>query len=141
MTRDLKLWTNAARHLPWFVALFTVAVLINFAWEVAQSPLYTETGSMLARIGNCFLASLIDGVIVLFIFAVGWLALRDALWFEQPGVSGYALMLSTGLAISIGIELVAVNLMERWSYSAEMPRLPVVGIGSRPSPRCLCFRL
>jgi hypothetical protein len=86
---------------------------------------------------HCFVASLGDGLMVLLIVAVGWITLRRWDWFEQPGVSGYLATFITGLTLAVSVELVAVHILERWEYEAEMPTLPVLGVGLVPIAQML----
>ena len=95
-------------------------------------PLYVENGNLLDFARHCIIPSLGDGVIVLIIFSVGWWVLRRADWFVRPSASTYALMLATGLVIAILIEWIAVYGIDRWSYTARMPILPVLGVGLSP---------
>ena len=81
---------------------------------------------------HCIFPSLGDGVIVLLTFTVGWAVLRRSDWFDRPGLSGYALMLFTGLVIAVVVEWVAVYFIDRWSYTASMPQLPGLGVGLSP---------
>ena len=80
------------------ITLFMVAVLFNYPWELAQSPLYQGMGSLNRMWLHCFLASLGDGLLVLLIFAAGRIAFHRQDWFAHPGIKGYALMLGAGLA-------------------------------------------
>src|SRR2546428_6841361 len=78
-------------------AIFVVAVLGNYPWELAQAPLYAVMESFRTVAWHCFVASLGDGLLVLSIFAAGWVALRRHTWFMHPGVQGYrALVLRCG---------------------------------------------
>ena len=114
-------------------AIFVLAVLFNYAWEMAQSPLYVGMSFSEFKVWwHCFKASLGDGLDVLLIFAVGWILLGKQDWYEKPGFKGYALILVMGLAISIGIELVAVYVLERWEYTEQMPLVPGLGVGISP---------
>jgi len=80
-----------------FAAIFVVAVLGNYPWELAQAPLYVGMESFRAVWWHCFMASLGDGLLVLGIFAIGWLLLRRHTWFVHPGIRGYGVMVTTGL--------------------------------------------
>ena len=95
-------------------------------------PLYVEDGKLLDFARHCIVPSLGDGVIVLMIFGVGWWVLRRADWFVRPGIAAYALMLVTGLIIAVLIEWFAVYGIGRWSYTARMPVVPVLGVGLSP---------
>src|SRR5262244_2861803 len=82
-----------------FAAIFVVAVLGNYPWELAQAPLYVGMASFRTMWRHCFVASLGDGLLILGIFATGWIALGRQTWFVHPGVQGYGVMLTTGLVI------------------------------------------
>jgi hypothetical protein len=113
-------------------AIFVVAVLGNYPWELAQAPLYVGMESFRAIWWHCFMASLGDGLLVLGIFAMGWLLLRQQRWFVHPGVQGYGVMMTTGLVLGITVEWVAVHLLGRWMYTPWMPRVPGLAVGLIP---------
>ncbi len=73
-----------------------------------------------------------DAVLILLIWAIGWLILRRPLWFETPGLRGYALMIASGLVIAALVEWVSVHLLRRWTYGPAMPIVPVLRIGVLP---------
>ena len=112
--------------------LFAVAVMLNYPWELAQAPLFAGYEDFTSIWWHCFVASLGDGVLVLLMFGVGWLAWRRQNWFERPGAWGYALMLVSGLTIAIAVEWIAVHVLQRWAYLPAMPQLPVIDIGIVP---------
>ena len=113
-------------------ALFVISVLLNFPWEVAQMPLYVENGSWLEFALHCIIPSLGDGLIVMLIFCVGWAVRGRSDWADQPGWATYALMLTTGLSVAVIVEWVGFYGLNRWSYTANMPLLPGLGIGVAP---------
>ncbi len=112
--------------------LFVVSVLINTPWEIGQAFLYQGMDYSLAMVWHCFVAALGDGVLVLIMFGVGWIAFGSADWFTRPGWRRYLLMLSTGLLIGVTVEWVALYWLERWAYTALMPLIPGLGIGVVP---------
>ena len=114
------------------LALFVVSILLNFPWEVAQMPLYVEEGSWFEFARHCFIPSIGDGFIVLLIFCVGWIARGQSDWSDQPGWTGYAVMLAAGLIIAVMVEWTAMSGLGRWSYTSSMPVLPVLGVGVVP---------
>ena len=120
-----QLWSLVA-------TIFVVAVLGNYPWELAQAPLYVGMESFRAVWWHCFVASLGDGLVILGIFVAGWIALGRQTWFVHPGAQGYGVMLTTGLVIGGVIEWVAVPLLERWMYTAQMPLVPGLAIGVVP---------
>lgn len=121
----------------WLAALFGVAVILNYPWELAQSPLYAGMENLRKMWWHCLAASLGDGLIVLLIYVLGWVMLRQRDWFERPGVRGYALMSVAGLAIAISIEWVAVHVAGRWEYTPQMPVLPGLCVGLAPIAQML----
>jgi hypothetical protein len=118
-------------------AIFLVAVLGNYPWELAQAPLYVGMKSFRVAWWHCFVASLGDGLLVLFIFAAGWIGLRRYAWFVHPGVQGYGVMLMMGLVLGIAIEWSAVHLLGRWMYTTQMPRIPGLDVGIVPIAQML----
>jgi len=118
-------------------AIFVVAVLINYLWELAQAPLYVGLEDFWTTLWHCFVASLGDGLLVLGIFAVGWVVLRRQTWFVAPGVRGTLVLVGVGLVLGITIEWVAVHVLERWAYTARMPRVPGLDVGLVPVAQLL----
>ena len=112
--------------------LFTVAVALNYAWEVAQAPLYAGLEDWSSIWWHCFVAALGDGVLVWLIFLVGWITFRRFDWYASPNSRSLAVVLSTGLFIGIGIEWVAVNMLDRWAYTVNMPLLSGLDVGLVP---------
>lgn len=114
-----------------FVVTFLIAVVVNFVWEMMQAVLFGPMGGWVSGVWTCFIASLGDGVIVLFIAAIGSLWFQRADWIVRPGFAGYALMTTVGVAIAILIERHALA-TGRWAYTEQMPVLPVVHVGIVP---------
>lgn len=118
-------------------AIFVVAVIVNYPWELAQTPLYKGMGDFHQMLWHCFPASLGDGLLVLLIFGVGWAAFGRRDWYAQPGIRGYALMLAAGLAIAVAIEWIAVEIAGQWTYNDRMPIVPLLGVGLAPVAQML----
>ena len=53
-------------------------------------------------------------------------------WAAHPAVVPVAVYLSTGLAITIGFEFLSTEILDRWTYAPDMPRLPLFGTGLSP---------
>lgn len=123
---------HTGKMLPRLAALFVIAVLLNFPWEVAQMPLYVEEGSWFEFALHCIIPSLGDGLIVMLIFGVGWAVRGRSDWTDQPGWAAYVLMLMTGFSVAVMVEWVGFYGLNRWSYTASMPLLPGLGIGVVP---------
>jgi len=117
--------------------IFFLSFLVNYPWERLQSPLYVYLGGASIPWWLCLAASLADGLFVLVIFGVGWMALGRRTWFEQPGIEGYLVMLISGVAISAGVEWITVHGLRWWTYGEQMPLLPIVKIGLVPMTQML----
>jgi hypothetical protein len=109
--------------------IFVIAVILNYPWERAQSVLYrAEDGSVIPW-WHCMLASVGDGLLVLFLFWAGRVVLGNPAWFEYPGLRGYMFMAVTGLGMIIPIEWILMNRVEWWSYTADMYLVPGLAVG------------
>ncbi len=117
--------------------IFIVAVLLNYPWERVQSSLYVGKDASTVMWWLCSLASLGDGLLVLLIYAVGRVTLRQRDWFEQPGVLGYVFMLAVGLVISVSVEWITVYIAKWWTYAEHMPLVPGLGVGLAPLAQML----
>ena len=112
--------------------LFAVAVGINFIWEMAQMPLYSDMPfDEFFSWWLCLRASFGDGVIVLAIWAIGAALFRRFQWFEPLRPGPVAVLLLAGTLIAVGIETHALE-TGRWAYSDLMPILAVVDAGASP---------
>lgn len=112
------------------ILIFAMAVLVNYPWELAQSPLYEEMDDLGVAIWHCFIAALGDGVLVLAIFVVGAMVFRRTDWFVRPGLRGYGVMFAAGLLIGVLVEWLGLNFLRRWAYAPGMPL--ILGIGLVP---------
>jgi hypothetical protein len=119
--------------------VFVLAVIVNYLWELAHSPLYEGMSDFSFASWHCLVASLGDGLLVLLIFGAGWAALRRSDWFVNPGRRGYLLMLAVGLVIGIIVEWAAVHVMGRWAYTPQMPMIPIFNIGLTPLAQMLAL--
>ena len=123
------------------IALWVVAVMLNYPWELAQSVLFLGANEWGARWWHCFIASLGDGFLVWVIYACGWAVFRRANWFERPRMAQYVLMVAIGGLIGVVVEWIAVHVAERWAYTAAMPLVPVLDIGIVPVLQMLILPL
>jgi hypothetical protein len=129
-------------ELAWLCPrLFVVAVLINYIWEIAQSPLYVGMEDFNLVWWHCGLAALGDGLLVLLIYVAGWAVLRRRDWFVHPGGIGCALILLAGFVIGVSVEWLAVFIGNRWEYTARMPLVPLLGVGLAPVAQMLVLPL
>lgn len=117
---------------PVLTRLFVVATLVNYPWEIGQAFLYIGMDYSVSMWWHCFVASLGDGMLVWIIYGVGRVMLRRSDWFKVPGPQRYVVMLTSGLIIGIAVEWLATHVFDRWSYTDQMPLIPVFDIGWVP---------
>ena len=128
------------------VLVFVVGMLVNYPWELAQSPLYEGMTDFWVVLRHCFVAALVDGVLVLAVFAVGVIVFRRSDWIVQPGARGYVVMLVAGLLIGVLVEWLGIHIARRWAYAPSMPLIPGINLGLVPVMQMLvlpplCFRI
>lgn len=112
--------------------MFIVAVAMNYLWEVAQAPLYVGLEDWRSVWWHCLVAAMGDGILIWVIFVVGWVMFKRFDWYVQSSNKNRLLIFVAGLCIGIGIEWVAINILRRWSYTANMPLLPKFNVGLVP---------
>lgn len=66
-------------------ALFAMAIVVNFPWEMAQARLYAMPGKMLPSWQHCLRASVWDAVITMGLIVGGMIVFRRLDWFLRPG--------------------------------------------------------
>ena len=127
----MGLMTRVAAASRGVVLIFLVAVAVNYAWELAQTPLYSGV-HFPGAIWHCFVAALGDGLLVLCIHAGVAIAVRSPDWYAQPVPQAYLAMAATGVAASVAVEWWGLNIAKRWQYSELMPILPGAEVGLAP---------
>jgi hypothetical protein len=116
------------------VALYIgLATVGHFIWETAQLPLYTlwRTGTpreILSALFHCTGGDILITTATL--AAAGVLA-----WHYRWRTFGWR-MIFTAIALGIAYtnlsEWLNVHILRRWSYTAAMPVLPLIGTGLTP---------
>jgi hypothetical protein len=131
----MKALACLASSLPTLASLFAVSVVLNYFWEVGQAFLYVGMDSWKIIWWHCLVASLGDGLMVCTIHAAGWCFFRRPDWFMAAQWKAYGVMLISGLVLALTVEWLAVHILQRWAYTADMPVLPLtmgVTIGITP---------
>jgi hypothetical protein len=109
-------------------------LLANLAWEVAQLRLYTlwseaRPGEIAWAVVHCTVG---DGIIGAATLGAAMLLTASWRWPAQGfgRVAVAATML--GLAATVALEWLNVELWRNWAYAAAMPRVPPLGTGLSP---------
>ena len=117
---------------PW-LALGLAGLLLQFTWEMLQSPLYRHIGAATrwAAVQQCAQGALGDVVILWLAYALASAGMRDTRWLlaERRGAA-MAVFLLAGVLTTVALEWVNVYARPRWAYTPAMPLL--FGIGLAP---------
>lgn len=110
------------------------AFLLNLPWEVWQVPFFRGMAEQPHWIGvkACTLATFGDAGIALIAFWATAFFARTRHWLTQPGRLDTALFIGVGIVATILMEALGTGVLDRWTYSDAMPRLPVIGTGMAP---------
>ena len=119
-------------RLPTVTAVYVVSVAVNYPWELAQAALFTAESHPGRTFVHCFVASLGDGIMLLLLFGMGAAVSGRFDWFRRPRIRDYIVLCASGFVLAVAIEWVAVHLLHRWSYTEDMPLLPVLDVGLIP---------
>jgi hypothetical protein len=119
------------------LALAGFAFLLNFPWEIIQSPLFEGMASMphSDAVPYCTRAALGDaGIMVIAFWTVATVSGRGRSWLQQSGPMPIASFTIIGLLITVFIELLATSgrWFWGWTYSSDMPILWGVNVGLVP---------
>lgn len=131
----VRLAVGAATGSPEFnVAAF--ALLLNFAWEILQAPLYVGMADMPhAQVTKaCLQAAFGDMVILLLAYGAVAAVARNRRWIVAASGWQLAWFVAIGIVITAGIELLATRgyWVQSWNYLPTMPLVPSTGIGLAP---------
>ena len=100
------------------VILILIAFALHFVWEIAQYSIFYVHGDLSPMITAIIVAA----------FTTGAVMSRDASWIHQPWTVLLSITMEvTALALIIGNEKVGLH-MNRWSYRATAPILPIAGV-------------
>ena len=110
----------------------SLALFLNFLWEIAQLPLYTlwddpDRARVAAYVLHCLLGDVLIAVSVYLLTAI---VFHDLAWpVRRPWTAG-TFMIAAGLAFTVFSEWYNVYVTGAWAYQPAMPL--VAGIGLTP---------
>jgi hypothetical protein len=118
------------------INLAIFALLLNFAWEVLQAPMYAGMAGMphaqLTR--ACLQATFGDMAIMLLGYGAVAAGAHCRRWIVAASCWQLAWFVAIGVAITAGIEWLATrgHWVQSWNYLPAMPLVPGTGIGLAP---------
>ncbi|PRY13828.1 hypothetical protein CLV24_105198 [Pontibacter ummariensis] len=111
--------------------ILAIGFLVNLVWENAQAFLYVGYGGFMEHFWICFVASVIDALVILLVYLVLALVYKDLYWPGHNTIVRYAVLALIGGALAVGFELWALAVGE-WNYTCLMPVLPGLEVGLSP---------
>ena len=111
-----------------------IAFFLHFVWEFWQAPWYAEMAAMphLEGIVLCSRATFGDVVIALFGYAIVSIAVRDWFWMRHATLRRVASYIAIGLLITVFLEFLATDVLNRWQYGPDMWIVPWIETGLAP---------
>jgi len=113
------------------IAFFSL--LLNFTWEVLQTPFYvdrsTEINTIIWYRLHCTFG---DVAITLGCFWLVSLIFKSRTWLFIPTKKKIQLFIAFGVSYTIFSEITNVRLVESWGYSGLMPVIPYIKVGIVP---------
>jgi hypothetical protein len=109
-------------------------LLLHYPWEFLQVPFFERMPELphWEAVKVCTQAALGDAVITIVAFWVAALAVQSRGWFWRPRPAAWIAYLAAGILVTLGLEWLATDVLDRWQYAAEMPRMPLLGTGLLP---------
>ncbi len=111
--------------------IISFSLLLNFAWEMLQMPLFLNMLPGWQSTLFCILASVADTIMVLLIYYGFALLYNNNWWMIRPGPYRLMILVLTGGAGAVLAELRHINL-GTWGYSTHMPMIPGLKVGLVP---------
>jgi len=106
---------------------------MNWVWEMAQMRGYVEMAGKQWQqtVAPCSLASLGDVLMTLAVYGIGALAAGQRRWGTTGTWYSFAAAAILGAILAVAYEWYS-QWIGRWSYSDQMPILPVLNVGLWP---------
>lgn len=127
----LKRTENKNLYKKQVIAISVYAFILNFIWEVSQGFLFSDYVYNFQHISFCALASVADLIMVLLLYFVFSVALKNPFWIKNfTPYKSLSLLFIGGAGAILGEWR---HLSEgTWSYTETMPVLPIIEVGLTP---------
>lgn len=125
------------RQTVFFMSKYFILLLIagfsfltNLAWENFHSRYYNSYNKVLSK-SRFFICTLIDTLIVLFIYLLFAIIYQNFYWMERIDYRALLILVATGGIIAVIIEKIGLE-VNLWTYNNKMPKIPVLEVGLLP---------
>ena len=113
------------------VTIIGISLIVNFAWEMLQMPLFKGMDLNWQDILFCGAASIADTLMVVLLYYGFAIIYKEPFWAKQMSWQRILLLIVVGFAGAVLAELRHTS-AGNWSYSKSMPLLPVLSVGVVP---------
>lgn len=113
------------------IYLSLIAFVLHVIWENTQAPLFQGYASFVAHFPICFIGTVGDVAITLFVYFIIALLKNDFNWIVTLNKKDIVVLAVIGFLIAMGIEWRAL-LEGRWAYAEAMPIIPYLKVGLAP---------
>ena len=113
------------------IYILAIGFLVNLVWENAQAFLYVGYRGFIEHFWTCFVASVIDALVILLVYLILALIYKDLYWPRRNTYVRYMVVALAGGTLALGFELWALTVGE-WNYTGLMPVLPGLEVGLSP---------
>ncbi len=113
------------------LVVIVIGLLLNFAWEMLQMPLFENMQQDLQTVIFCALASVADVIMLLLLYYSLALVYKDPLWIKQLTAQRVIILILVGGVGAILAEMRHLS-AGTWAYSESMPLVPIVNAGLSP---------
>lgn len=128
---SVKKATNKKTFNKFILTITGLAFLLNFAWELAQMPLYDRSSFTINHIAFCALGSVADAIMVLLLYLGFTLIFKNIFWiYPLKGQQIVIVVLICGIGAALS-EMRHLSL-GNWAYSDLMPLIPILNVGLSP---------
>ena len=113
-------------------SIITFSFLLNFVWESFHGVFLYDMSAFSVESYVIMLArcAVVDGLLVLLIYAIVGLAWRNIFWLRSPNTQQLAFFSAVSIVTAAFIEYRALFITHAWQYSPLMPT--VLGLGLSP---------
>lgn len=126
---DQKVENVKKPHL--LLLVFIIGFLTNMVWENAQAFLYEGYTGFLSHFMICFIATIVDALVILLFYLCIAVIRRDMYWIQYWDWKLINLLMIAGGVVVVGFEKWAL-LKGEWSYTEAMPVVPFLEVGLLP---------
>lgn len=113
------------------VAMLGIGFAVNFVWETSHAPLYQGHRYTINSFSITALASVADAIMLILLYSIFSLILRDPYWVRRLSVSRILWVMLVGGTGAVVSEVLHIHAGD-WTYAPTMPIIPVANVGISP---------